>query len=146
VRVTKTETGAVRSVSTDGSGAYDVPGLTPREYSIEVEAKGFAIGTRNTRLEVGQSMRMDMTLGLGTAKQKLTVSANVETLKTDDTSIGEVVESVAVQQLPLNGLMLLDMAPTAPGSHMSHGATTPETGCRSCNCAGSGDNVCACAT
>src|SRR5207302_4931867 len=47
-----------------------------------------------------------------------------EMLKTADAAIGEVVETKSVQELPLNGRMLLDLALTVPGSHMGHGAQT----------------------
>src|SRR5260370_11087507 len=43
-------------------------------------------------------------------------------LKTSDASLGDVVETKSVQELPLNGRMLLDLAVTVPGSHVSHGA------------------------
>ena len=122
VQAKSTETGAVRVVVTDATGSYELPGLTPGVYSIEVQAAGFATAMRNTRLEVGQNMRLDMALMLGTEKTELNIVGTAETLKTEDASVGEVVESVAVQQLPLNGRMLLDLALTVPGSHMSHGA------------------------
>jgi hypothetical protein len=38
--------------------------------------------------------------------------------------VGEVIESVAVHDLPLNGRMLMDLMLTVPGSHVSHGAQT----------------------
>src|SRR5260370_35251493 len=43
-------------------------------------------------------------------------------LKTSDASLGDVVETKSIQELPLNGRMLLDLAVTVPGSHVSHGA------------------------
>jgi len=36
--------------------------------------------------------------------------------------LGEVVESKSIQAQPLNGRMLLDLAVTVPGWHVSHGA------------------------
>src|SRR6185437_8125183 len=52
------------------------------------------------------------------------VTARAEALKTEDASLGEVVESQSVHQLPLNGRMLLDLVLTVPGSHTGHGAQT----------------------
>ena len=122
VRVKSVETGAVRTATTDASGLFEIPALTPGDYTIEVTATGFAPVTRATRLEVGQNMRVDTALTIGTAKTSLEVTGVSETLKTEDASVGEVVESVAIRELPLNGRMLLDLALTVPGSHMSHGA------------------------
>jgi len=43
-------------------------------------------------------------------------------LKTNDASVGEVVETRSVRELPLNGRMLIDLVLTVPGAHLSHGA------------------------
>jgi hypothetical protein len=39
-------------------------------------------------------------------------------------SLGEVVESGSVPDLPWNGRMLVDLALTVPGAHIGHGAQT----------------------
>jgi hypothetical protein len=124
VRARSADTGAVRGTATGAAGQFEVPGLTPGEYTIEVEAAGFAIAKHVIRLEVGQNMRVDLGLAIGEAKTSVDVSAKAEMLKTEDASIGEVVETKSVQELPLNGRMLLDLALTVPGSHMGHGAQT----------------------
>ena len=122
IRVKSSETGAVRSTVTDTAGLFEVPGLTPGEYTIEIQATGFAPASKTERLEVGQNMRLDLSLTIGAAKESIDVSGVAETLKTDDASLGEVVESQSVHELPLNGRLLLDLALTVPGSHMGHGA------------------------
>src|SRR6185437_3398670 len=47
-----------------------------------------------------------------------------ELLKTQDASVGEVVDQQSVQSLPLNGRMLIDLVLTVPGAHISNGAGT----------------------
>jgi hypothetical protein len=54
---------------------------------------------------------------LGQRRESVAVSATAETLKTQDASLGEVVEPRSIQELPLNGRMLLDLALTVPGAH-----------------------------
>ena len=122
IQITSTETGGVRAATTGATGIFEIPGLTPGEYTIEVQATGFAPVKRGTRLEVGQNMRLDVALTIGPARETVEVTAVAETLKTEDASVGEVVEAKAVHELPLNGRMLLDLALTVPGSHMGHGA------------------------
>ncbi len=122
VRARSAETGAVRSTLTGPTGRYEFPGLAPGEYAIEVRSNGFATTTRTIRLEVGQNMRLDFGLTLGEERTSIEVTSAVELLKTEDAAIGEVVETKSVQELPLNGRMLLDLALTVPGSHMGHGA------------------------
>jgi Carboxypeptidase regulatory-like domain len=122
IRLRSVETGAARSTVTDSGGLYELPGISPGDYKIEAESTGFAIATRNLRLEVGQHMRLDLTLNLEAAKTSVEVVGHAEILKTEDASLGEVVETKSIRELPLNGRMLLDLALTVPGSHMSHGA------------------------
>jgi hypothetical protein len=124
VRARSTETGAMRTTATGPGGQFELPGLTPGEYTIEVEAKGFAIAKHEMRLEVGQNARLDLGLTVGETNTSIDVAARAETLKTEDASLGEVVETRSVQDLPLNGRMLLDLALTVPGSHVGHGAQT----------------------
>ena len=124
VRARSIETGAVRTTLTGATGRFEIPGLTPGEYSVEAEAPGFATATRAVRLEVGQNMRLDLGLTIGPEKASVEVSSSVELLKTEDAAVGEVVEGKSVHELPLNGRMLLDLALTVPGSHQGHGAQT----------------------
>jgi hypothetical protein len=124
VRARSVETGAVRTAKTGPTGRFEIPGLTPGEYAIEVQAAGFAMTKHAVRLEVGQNMRLDLGLTIGEAKTSVDVSSTVEMLKTEDAANGEVVETKSVHELPLNGRMLLDLALTVPGSHQGHGAQT----------------------
>ncbi|MFN7997049.1 MAG: carboxypeptidase-like regulatory domain-containing protein [Bryobacteraceae bacterium] len=98
------------------------PGLAPGEYQVKVSAKGFSEQTRKVSLEVGQQMRLDLTLSVSEKREVVDVVGRAEVLKTSDASLGEVVETKSVQELPLNGRMLLDLALTVPGAHHSHGA------------------------
>ena len=124
VRARSEETGAVRTTLTGPGGEFEISGLMPGSYTVEVEAEGFAVARHEVRIEVGQSVRLDLGLTLGEHKTTIEVGARAETLKTQDASLGEVVEAHSVANLPLNGRMLLDMALTVPGSHVGHGAQT----------------------
>jgi hypothetical protein len=116
------ETGAIRAATTGLNGQFEIPGLTPGDYSIEVQATGFSTAKHDMRLEVGQNVRLDLSLVIGETNVSVNVEARTETLKTEEASLGEVVEAKSVEHLPLNGRMLLDLALTVPGSHQGHGA------------------------
>jgi len=89
-----------------------------------VSATGFADQKRDIVLEVGQHMGLDLSLQLGEKHEIVSVVASAENLKTQDASIGEVVEPKSIQDLPLNGRMLIDLALTVPDAHVGHGAQT----------------------
>jgi hypothetical protein len=124
VQVRARNTGAMRSTLSNASGLFEVPSLLPAEYSVEASAAGFATLTRSVALEVGQHMTLDLTLSVTEHREAIAVTASVESLKTQDVSLGEVVESRSVHDLPLNGRMLVDLALTVPGAHIGHGAQT----------------------
>ena len=71
VTVTNVDTGAVRTVHGNASGAYEVPQLNPGQYRVKVEVKGFRpeevgpiavavsqVATVNIHLEVGRMTQL----------------------------------------------------------------------------------------
>ena len=122
VSFTATTTGTTRVVTSNSAGIYEADGLLPGRYVILVTSRGFADAKRMLQLEVGQQVTLDIPLAVGSASQTVFAVASAELLKTSDPSVGEVVDQRAVEQLPLNGRMLVDLMLTVPGAHISHGA------------------------
>jgi hypothetical protein len=115
-------TGESRNATVNSAGLFDFAGLKPGAYQLDVRASGFAPIDRTVELEVGQQMRLDLTLSVGERREAVDIIGRAEVLKTSDASLGEVVETKSVEELPLNGRMLLDLALTVPGAHQGHGA------------------------
>ena len=124
VELTAAGTGAVRHVSTNGEGLYLIPGLLPGDYVLQISASGFASQTQNIHLEVAQKLAIDLSLAVESKKETVEVKAMPEVIHTNDAALGEVVENTSVENLPLNGRMLIDLVLTVPGAHVSHGAQT----------------------
>jgi hypothetical protein len=123
VQLTSDSTRASRQSVTNESGTFQITGLAPGSYELLVQAQGFATVTQKLTLEVGQSMTLDLNLKLASVSSVVNVEASeLNLLKTADASVGEVVEPTAVQNLPLNGRMLIDLVLTVPGAHEAHGA------------------------
>jgi hypothetical protein len=120
-------TGAIRRVVTNGQGLFEAPALLPDDYEVRAEAKGFAPATQTLRLEVGENRAIEISLKVGSVAQGLQVLAEPDVLRTTDASVGEVVEPKSVEELPLNGRMLIDLVLTVPGAHVGFGAQTGET-------------------
>lgn len=124
ISITSKDTGAVRSVTANDDGLYEAVNIPPGDYAVKVEATGFSPATRDVTTEVGQHMGLDFTLTVGEQHNTLSVTSATETLKTQDATLGEVVEQRSVSDLPLNGRKMLDLALTVPGAHAGHGAQT----------------------
>src|SRR5215467_1513699 len=120
-------TGTTRSVTTNESGAFYAPALLPDDYQLTATASGFAPVSQPLHLEVGQNLSLDIPLKIGAVQQGVEVSAPTETLRTSDATVGEVVEPKSIQELPLNGRMLIDLVLTVPGAHVGFGAQTGQT-------------------
>ena len=122
LRLTATSTEATRHVVSNEHGMYQITGLLPGEYKLTAEATGFAAWTQTLSLEVGQQMKCDVTLTLSSVSGVVRVENQAAVLRTNDASVGEVVEPTSIRNLPLNGRMLIDLVLTTPGAHESHGA------------------------
>jgi hypothetical protein len=127
VTVTAKATAATRVAATNHEGLFELPNLVPGEYSLQVSATGFSDQQRDVVLEVGQHMGLDLTVQIGQKYESVQVVASAENLKTQDVSLGEVVEPKSMQDLPLNGRMLIDLALTVPDAHVGMGAQTGDS-------------------
>ena len=124
IRLTADGTGAEREVVANATGLYEIAGLQPGSYTLAVNSAGFKEATQSLDIEVGQQATLDLQLRLDSDTQTVKVVASGELLKTQDASVGEVVDQRSVDSLPLNGRMLIDLVLTVPGAHISHGAAT----------------------
>jgi hypothetical protein len=127
VRLKALSTGATRVITTNDRGLFSAPALPPDDYELTTEAKGFATSSQSLRLEVGEKLAIEVGLKVGAVKEGMQVNAAADVLRTTDASVGEVVERKSVQELPLNGRMLIDLVLTVPGAHAGFGAQTGET-------------------
>jgi len=124
VHLTEVATSAERSAVSNSSGLYEIAGLQPGPYTLRVESAGFREATQSLNLEVGQQATIDVQLAVAGAVQTVHIQGSEELLKTQDASVGAVVDQRSVESLPLNGRMMIDLVLTVPGAHISHGAGT----------------------
>src|SRR5437660_2475501 len=120
-------TGATRSVTTNDAGIFYAPALLPDDYEVTTAASGFAPVVQRVHVEVGQELALDVALKIGAVREGVEVSSTPEILHTTDAAVGEVVEPKSIQELPLNGRMLIDLVLTVPGAHVGFGAQTGQT-------------------
>ena len=116
VTVTDTGTGYSRTVTTDANGAYNVDNVQPGEYKIRVAKSGFKeqILTGVT-VQVDERARIDIKLEVGSATERVEVQAESPVIETDSSTVGKVIDTTEVLQLPLNGRNFLQLAELTPG-------------------------------
>jgi len=127
VRLKSVSNGTTRSVTADAAGIFYAPALLPDDYEMTATASGFAPVTQPLHVEVGEKLGVDMSLKVGPVQEGVRVNAAADVLRSTDASVGEVVEPKSIQELPLNGRMLIDLVLTVPGAHVGFGAQTGQT-------------------
>jgi hypothetical protein len=116
VMVTDAGKGFLYRASTDDSGRYLVRPLPPSTYQLTVEAAGFKRHVQDSLvLNVNQSARVDVSLALGTDTEVVEVYSSATALATQDAVTGQELTRTFVNDLPLLGRGVFDLAGLAPG-------------------------------
>jgi hypothetical protein len=102
VTAVNARTGYRQTTMTTGGGVYRLPVLPVGEYSVSVEAAGFAAYRQSgIVLNAGASATVDVTLRLGTVTTEVAVTAAAPLVDAARTDQGSTLSSNAVQNLPL---------------------------------------------
>ena len=114
VQVQESSTGTINRTVSDAAGQYVVPFLLPGNYSITVTAKGFQTLKRaGIVLQAQEHPIIDLALQVGSASQTVTVTSEVPLLSQATATIGDVISTTSVADLPLNGrapMMLAELS------------------------------------
>src|SRR6202161_4770657 len=98
------ETGLTRVAITDKQGEYVLVELPIGHYQLEVQAKGFETYLQEgISLDVNQNAAVSVHLELGSATQRVEVSANATLVQTTVSSLGQTVMEREILDLPLDG-------------------------------------------
>ncbi len=98
------------------SGAYVFQQIPPGSYKLEVQAQGFKRFTREgLTLQVAQIAELNIAMELGAVTESVQVTGETPLLETASSTLGEVVNSVTSENLPLNGRNVLQLVALTPG-------------------------------
>ena len=125
VTVIDRDTGVKRQAESNNSGNYSIPLLSPGTYSISAQKQGFRTATRTeVSLQVAQVARVDFQLELGNVTESVEVTGQAPLLDQATSSLGQVVDSKQIVDLPLNGrstFRLVQLTPGITGTPSSNG-------------------------
>ena len=120
VTATHLTTNTNYKATTTASGDFTVPSLPVGNYRVRVEATGFKTDVANDIVvAAGATVRLDMSLELGTTQQTIEVQANTLALQTETARVSTEVSNRLVNDLPL-------LVSSAVRSPFDLAATTPE--------------------
>jgi hypothetical protein len=108
--------GTIRQSTSGPTGDYTFIALPIGEFEIEAEHEGFQkqriVGIV---LQVNQTARVDFNMSLGSVAETVTVSDEAPLVRSEEASVGTVVENAKVTTLPLNGRDFRQLATLSPG-------------------------------
>ena len=109
--LTEESKGLVRESESSRDGSFLFPSLIAGIYSVSVQKEGFSAEQMNAlRMEVGELASINVVLHIGEIRTAIRISLHTEAeLKAESSTIGSVVDSGQVQQLPLNGRNFLNL-------------------------------------
>jgi hypothetical protein len=126
VRLINEETNETRTMVSGKEGEFAFSPLAPSAYRLEVMATGFANNSNKLLLRVGQELRQDISLTVGSASetvQQYLKSDNSLKVDSESTAVRTVIDNPQVEGLPLDGrnfyelsLLVPGAVPPAPGS------------------------------
>src|SRR3989441_6636861 len=104
VTATETEAGVSRSTVTNETGHYVLPNLSLGAYKLEAVLPGFrSFLQTGIVLQVNSNPAINIVLQVGQVSEQVEVQANAGLVETRSVSVGQVMETARIVELPLNG-------------------------------------------
>jgi hypothetical protein len=125
----ETSTSATSKTQTDASGNYASPPLKPGTYKVTAQASGFKVQTHEAvSVRVQDRLRLDFNMAVGSVTENVLVTAETPSIQTDTSSLGEVITTTQITQLPLNGRDYIQLATLTTGVVRTSSGTNGNSG------------------
>jgi outer membrane receptor protein involved in Fe transport len=115
VLVTNKATGDKRTTVTNGVGNYRFDLMQAGSYTVKITKEGFAAVVQNVDLLVGATVTANATLNPGATTEIVEVTGAAPLVDTNKTSVSTNVTPTEVEQLPMIGRDVANLAYLAPG-------------------------------
>jgi outer membrane receptor protein involved in Fe transport len=120
ITVRHTATNETRTGVAGEEGLYRIPSLPRGTYEVRAELEGFrTVSQSGVLLTVGDTVRLDFTLEIGTFTEVTQVTSQAALVNTEEGRISSLVDEKRVSELPLNGrnvFQLMELQPGATGN------------------------------
>ncbi len=117
VIATSQATGLTRDTKADSSGHYLIPLLPVGIYTVHVDVTGFqSAESKDLRLQVDEARELDFSLSPATVVTTVAVTGEAVAVESANPSLGQVITSQQVSQLPLNGRDFVQLATLTAGA------------------------------
>lgn len=116
VTLLRVATGETRETTSTSNGDYSFPLIEIGEYKVTAQAAGFRTQEKTgITLQLQQKARVNFEMTVGETRETVEIVASAVQLKTEDASVGQVIDNRRVVELPLNGRNISGLAVLTPG-------------------------------
>ena len=116
VTLTNEGTGATLSVNTGSDGSYKFSPVRIGSYKLDATAQGFkTVSQTNIVVNVSANVLVNLKLPTGSVSETVEVTSAAPILQTQDASVGQVMDTRNVNNMPLNGRNFTFLAQLSAG-------------------------------
>ena len=102
--MTQTDTGLMRTTTSEQDGRYIFPALPVGPYRLEAMLDGFSKHVQSgIVLQVNVNPTIVITMQVGAVSDSISVTAKASLVETQSTGVGQVIDQKRIEELPLNG-------------------------------------------
>jgi hypothetical protein len=100
---------------TKSAGIFRFSGVGPGDYSVIIDAHGFAEKTTTVHVDQDQNASVNVSLALPGATSVVNVTGTADQLNPDETRLQTTLEAEQIENLPLQNGSVLETVKIAPG-------------------------------
>jgi Carboxypeptidase regulatory-like domain len=115
VKLSNKANGTGYSATTNASGYYIFPVITPATYLIDISSSGFAPQSRTAELLVNEPATINFTLSVNASKETVNVNAAAQDLNLTDATEGNAVGNETIEALPMDARNPISLLTLQPG-------------------------------
>ncbi len=116
-------TGVALHTVTSAAGLYSFVSLTPGIYVVTASQKGFeSVAQNNVLVTVDQATTVNIALRVGSVTETVTVSGTSELVETSNSTVGQLIDSAAIDRVPLLTRNVFDLVQLSAGVTPANGA------------------------
>ncbi|HXB69512.1 MAG TPA: carboxypeptidase-like regulatory domain-containing protein [Candidatus Acidoferrales bacterium] len=115
--LTMVGTNVKRTVLSGDSGDFTIAGLSPGTYLLVASHDGFKQTVmENVELLVNQTARVNVVLQVGAVAESVEVTGSTPLVASETSSVGQVINTNQIEDLPLKGRAVFNLALLSPGT------------------------------
>jgi Carboxypeptidase regulatory-like domain/TonB dependent receptor len=116
VTLSSENTSVNRTAVSNQDGRFIFTNVLTGSYSVRVQASGFKETEQtNVTVQVNQIVALNYALSIGSVAEKVEVAGAAPALQTQSSALGTVIDTRAVNELPLNGRNFTQLLTLTPG-------------------------------